>query len=158
MATVTQFENIKIEGLKELADACRELGPRIGRNVLRGAVGAGAAVIRNEAKQRAPVYSGPDRSVEPGVLKKAIYQKQIRELSSELEQTFYVGVRHGSRSKVDAYYWRFVEFGHLARNGKPVAAHPFMRPAFEAQKDAALLAIVTYLEVRIPAEVVALPK
>lgn len=152
-----------ISGLSELEAALRELPDRIGKNVLRGAVSAGAAEIRVEAKNKAPVYTGDVSKGHPppGTLKRAIYQKQIRELSNDQTQVFFVGVRQGKKYQkqgkkgnlsMDAFYWRWVELGSSAR-----AAIPFLRPAFEAKKMAAVEAIKTYMANRIPAEVAKLP-
>jgi HK97 gp10 family phage protein len=157
-------ELVNVEGLAELRAALRELPQRIARNVLRGAVSAGAAVIRKEAKARAPLYTGKVAEGHPpaGTLKRAIYQKQINELSSLTNQVFFVGVRHGKKyqkqgkkgdKSQDAYYWRWVEFGT-----SKMAARPFMRPAFEAKKNEAVAAIKTYLTDRIAKEVAELPK
>lgn len=157
-------EMVNVEGLAELRAALRELPQRIARNALRGAVSAGAAVIRKEAKARAPLYTGKvaDGHPPPGTLKRAVYQKQINELSSLTNQVFFVGVRHGKKyqkqgkkgdKSQDAYYWRFVEFGT-----SNMAARPFMRPAFEAKKNEAVAAIKTYLTDRIAKEVAGLPK
>ena len=151
---MAEFQNVS--GLKELQAAMKELPVNIARNVLRGAVNAGATVIREEAKARAPVSSGPPvkGQAPPGTLKRALYQKQIREKSSALLQTFIVGVRQGksakktSKSRIDAWYARFVEFGT-----SKMAAKPFMRPAFEAKKEAAVQAIKSYLVKRIPEEI-----
>lgn len=107
----------QLSGFKELAEALRDLPANIGKNVLRSAVGAGAAVIRNEAKQNAL------RMKKTGTLARAIYSKQIRELSGPERQTFYVGARSGKiYAKVgkkgvskDAYYARWVELGHFTR-------------------------------------------
>ena len=135
-----------ITGLKELQKALAELPQGIARNVLRGAVNAGATVIKTEAKARAPALTG--------VLKRALYQKQIREKSNLLLQTFFVGVRQGKSSKktkkgvIDAFYARFVEFGT-----SKMPARPFMRPAFESKKEAAVQAIKDYLTTRIPNEI-----
>ena len=148
-----------IEGLDKLAWRLKQLPDRIGRNVLRGAVSAGAAVIRNEAKLKAPLYTGDVSKGHPppGTLKRSIYQKQIAELSSLGRQVFYVGVRQGKEYQKqgkkgnlsqDAYYWKFVEFGTVN-----MAAHPFLRPAFEVKKMDAVSAISDYMEARIPQEV-----
>jgi HK97 gp10 family phage protein len=132
-----------VSGLKELQAAMKELPANIARNVLRGAVNAGATVIREEAKARAPKFEGKVAKGQP-----------IREKSSAVLQTFYVGVRQGRSAKktkkgsIDAWYARFVEFGT-----SKMAARPFMRPAFEAKKEAAVQAIKNYLEKRIPEEV-----
>lgn len=147
--------SVKVQGLSELAQALKDLPERIGRNVLRGATSAGAAVIRKEAKALAPVYTGPMSAGHPppGSLKRGIYQSQQRQLSSLVQQTFHVGVRTGKGMKnkagqsVDPYYWRFVEFGTSKMSPKP-----FMRPAFEAKKTAAVEAIRQYMAERIPKE------
>lgn len=157
---------VYVAGLKELKEALAALPERIARNVLRGGVSAGAAVIRKEAQLLAPVYTGEVAAGHPppGTLKRAVYQKQIAELSSNTKQVFYVGVRKGraaqhSGSKsskngptqgtnLDAYYASWVEFGT-----SKMAARPYMRPAFEAKKGAAIEAIRAYIEQRIPQEV-----
>ena len=152
-----------VSGLSELSAALRELPQRIGRNVLRGAVSAAAAEVRNEARTKAPVYTGDVSKGHPppGTLRRAIYQKQIRELSDNQTQVFFVGVRQGKKYQKqgkkgslsqDAYYWRFVEFGT-----RTMAARPFLRPAFEASKMAAIERMKAYLIERIPREVGQLP-
>lgn len=151
---MAELENIT--GLKELRAALLELPKGIAKNVLRGAVGAGAAVVRVEAKNRAPQHTGSvsQGHPPPGTLKKAIYQKQIKEKSNSQQQTFFVGVRQGKHSRnskkglLDAFYARFIEFGT-----SKMSAKPFMRPAFEAKKEAAVQAIKKYMETRIPDEV-----
>lgn len=152
-----------VTGLSELAAALRELPQRIGKNVLRGSVAAGAAVVRIEAKSKAPVFTGDVSKGHPppGTLKRAIYQKGIRELSDDQKQVFFVGVRQGKKYRnqgkkgdksQDAYYWRWVEFGTSKQ-----PAHPFLRPAFEASKMAAVEQIKDYMAARIPREVEKLP-
>lgn len=152
------YSTVKITGLKELNDALKELPDRIAKNTLRGAVAAGAAVIRKEARNKAPVYTGSvaDGHPPPGTLRRSVYQKQIRELSSVVKQTFFVGVRTGAaaaKKGLDAFYWRFVEFGT-----QKMAARPFLRPAFETKKLEAIEAIKQYLAARIPREVEKLKK
>jgi HK97 gp10 family phage protein len=147
-------ELINITGFKELAAAMAELPKNIAKNVLRGAVNAGATVIRKQAVANAPEDSG--------TLKRAIYQKQIQEKSGLTQQTFYVGVRHGKQyravkkgSKVvslDAFYADWVEYGHVAVNGVQVPAHPFMRTALSSKRDDAIEAMKTYLTERIAKE------
>lgn len=153
---MAEFQHIA--GLKELQTALKELPDRIAKNVLRGAVNAGATVIKKETASRAPVFTGSVSQGHPpvGTLKRAVYQKQIKELSGPFKQTFYVGVRKGKQFQKqgkkgnlsqDAWYAKFVEFGTAN-----MPAKPFMRPAFEAKKEEAVSAIKTYLEKRIPEE------
>jgi HK97 gp10 family phage protein len=148
-------ESVTIEGLDQLAKALRELPKRVARNGLRAAVYAGAKVIRDEAKVKAPVATAPLGSDQPppGTLKRSIVMKQVPELSNEQKQTFFVTVRHGKKYRKqgkngnlsqDAWYWRFVEFGTVK-----MAAKPFLRPAFEGKKLEAVDAIKTRLAERI---------
>ncbi len=142
---------MQLTGFKELAAALRELPQKVARNALRSAVNAGATKIRKQAQQNAPMDSG--------LLKKNIYQRQIREASGPERQTFAVGVRSGRARNKDGskkelpYYWRFMEFGT-----SKLPAAPFLRPAFDAQKDAAIQAIADKLDERIQKYAVELAK
>lgn len=127
--------NVQVKGLKELNDALAALPKNIGRNVLRGAVGAGAKVIRDEARSNASRGGPTAPDVITGQLVRAIYHTQVRELSSATRQVWKVGVRRGrnlaagrtfgkqgsqtrtSSNSQDAYYAGFVEYGHWARRG-----------------------------------------
>jgi HK97 gp10 family phage protein len=122
-----------------------------------------AVLIRDDAKARAPVATAPAAPGDPlpGTLRRAIVIKHDREHSSLMSQTYVVALRHGKKYRnqgkkgnrsQDAYYWRWVEFGTVK-----MAARPFMRPAFEAQKTAAVQAIAEYLARRIPEEAANLP-
>lgn len=141
-----------VTGLTELSAALHELPLRIGRNVLRRAVSSAAAVIRDEARQRAPVLTGE--------MRRDIQIKRER-ASTDLRAMYSVFVRAGKKSRLagkgrdvdkDSYYWRFVEFGT-----SKMAAHPFMRPAFESKKMAAVDAMKSSLAESIPREVENLP-
>lgn len=146
---------MKLEGFAELAAALRELPERVARNGLRAAVNAGAGVIKQEAIANAPE--------DTGALRANFFQKQIREQSGPMQQTFYVGVRKGVAKYASnaankragragkaykddgtTFYWRFLEFGT-----SKMAANPFLRPAFETQKEAAVTAIGAKLDERI---------
>ena len=135
------------EGFAELAKRMRELPDLLARKSLRGAVNAGASVIKKEAQLRAPKLTG--------ALAKNFYQKQIKEASTVLSQTFYVGVRSGlaryAKTKANkkagragkvykdsgaTFYWFFLEFGT-----SKMPARPFLRPAFESRKNDAVTAI-----------------
>jgi HK97 gp10 family phage protein len=136
---------IKVEGLKELQEALKALPAEIQKRPLRSAVSAGAKVIVDEAKRRAP-------QGETGNLRKALYRYRSRSQSGTGKETFLVGVRKGKKQYADtaknrrlsrvgkkytvegeAFYWRFLEFGT-----SKMAARPFLRPAFESKKMEAL--------------------
>lgn len=125
-----------LTGFKELAENLKKLGPKLAKNGLRSATSAGAAIIRNDARARAPVDTGE--------LKKDIQIKRERDTQGgELFRALYsVYTRSGKRSRLsgkarnvdkDSFYWKFQEFGTAKQ-----AAQPYMRPAFEANKDAAI--------------------
>jgi HK97 gp10 family phage protein len=138
-----------LTGFKELAAALRALGPKVVRNGLRSAVSAGAAVVRNEARQRAPVDTGE--------MRRDIQIKRERDSQGgdSVSARYSVFVRSGKQSRLsgkgrnvqkDSFYWRYVEFGT-----SKMAAKPFLRPAFEAKKEAAVQAIGDRLGERIEA-------
>ena len=135
-------QTVQLTGFTELAAALRELPQRVAKNALRSAVNAGATEIRKQVRLNAPV--------DTGLLKKNIFQKQIREASGPTKQTFAVGVRQGNARNKDGskkelpYYWRFIEFGT-----SKLPAKPFVRPAFEAKKEDAVEAIKNKLDERI---------
>ena len=93
----------------------------------------------NEAKKNVPV--------DTGVLKRAIFMKQIREASNNSKQTYYVGVRKGKgerKKNRDGWYFHFVEFGT-----RKMPAQPFLRPAYEAKKIDAVEVIKKRLAERV---------
>lgn len=114
-----------VKGLDEFQKALEQFPKNIARNVLRGAVSAGATVIQKEAIHLAPEYEGEDPRAERGRLKANIFRKQAREASNEMVQTYIVGVKSGKESGkykivvngkvtyLDAYYWWWVENGHF---------------------------------------------
>ncbi len=151
-------EIVKVEGLAELARALRELPDRVAKNDLRVSVYAGAKVIRDEARIRAPraIASVGSDQPPPGTLKRSVIMKHIPELSSLTRQTFFVTVRHGKKYRKqgkkgnlsqDAWYWRFVEFGT-----RKMRARPFLRPALEAKRRDAVQAMKDRLTERIEIE------
>ncbi len=172
--------SMEVTGLRELREALKQLPVNIGRNVLRGAVYAGAKVVVNAVGERAPVFTGTDPRVQVGLLKSAVYMKHDQDLSTDVQQVFFVSIRRGRKERAknrDAYYWTWVEFGHhiiprvpkgggslyarraavasgsLVAGASYVLPHPFFRPAFESSKTASSNAIRDYMAKRIPIEV-----
>lgn len=178
--------DVQVTGLRELGAMLRELGPKMQTRVMKGAVATAAAVFRNEAVRLAPVYSGKigKNHPPPGALKKAIYMTRMVKLCNERVEVWMVNVRKGRRfqahksggatNNVDAYYAKWVEYGHYTRTPKGLAltkagrrkiiasgsqlvsgAHyvvprPFMRPAFESNKAVAVQAMREYMATNIP--------
>lgn len=102
----------------------------------RPAAQAGAQVLYEEVRQRAPISGKPHstkgkrQTYQPGNLRKAIYQAFADKESGEKNSTYRI-----SWNKKDAFYARFVEFGTSKS-----AARPFLRPAYDAARAKALQA------------------
>lgn len=118
---------VHITGLKELEKKMIELGPKIARKALKGALVSGAAIIRTEARSMAPIKTGR--------LRKAMYIKTMSKPNPFKENVIF-GVRHGkkmSKRDLDAYYWTFLEFGT-----KFITGIHFVQKAFQKSKTKAL--------------------
>jgi HK97 gp10 family phage protein len=137
---------VKVQGLRELGFAMRELSSDIAGKVARQATAAGASVARKNIKARAPVDTGN--------LRAAVVMK--RERQTNLTEEYVVAVRKGKRRDVaaakkgegklgkDAYYAHMVEFGTVK-----TPAQPFIRPGFEESAQPAVEAIAKRLKQRI---------
>lgn len=183
MSTVT----VKVDGAAEVRRALLALPDRLATNSLGAAVNAGAAIIRTQARANAPEWTGEVQRGHPppGTLRRSIVTVYARERSTYYRKTYLVVVRRGKRYRgqgkggnlsQDAYYWRWVEFGHyfvprfagnytdypLRGRGRLtglaarqqaasqfIPAQPFMRPAYTTKKEAAMRAIMDKLRERI---------
>ena len=147
---------MKINGLKELDLAMARLPYEIQGKPLRAATSRAAKLIRDEAIARAPEDTGN--------LKESIYRYRSRSQSLPGREVFIVGVRRGPRRRYantrfnrrkgrvgktyfeqgKAFYWRFLEFGTAKMQKRP-----FLRPAFEDNKVAAVNVIKERLRIEI---------
>lgn len=102
---------------------------------VRPAAQAGAQVLYEEVKLRAPVAKKPHKAksgriIQPGALKASIYQVFSQDNSNAVHSTYHI-----------SWNARKAPHGHLVEFGTSRApAHPFLRPAYEAQKNRALQA------------------
>ena len=156
------MSQVEIKGLRELRTALVSTIPaNMQGKVLQKALAAGTALTVRQARANAPRKTGR--------LARAIYAARSKFDSKPTLESRVVGVRRGKKyqkSNKDAYYWKFVEFGHRIGTRKSgylakehgrsqlerfrgaggesrgfVPARPFLRPAFEATKQRASLAI-----------------
>lgn len=139
--------SMEVQGLAELKRRLEQLPQAIQSKIMRGAVSTAAAVFREEAERHAPEYTGTVQNGHPppGTLKKAIYQVRVREECFGTREAWKVSVKRGKRDGVDAYYGSWVEYGTVH-----MVAHPYMRPAFELQKENAVRVIGTYIAFALP--------
>lgn len=153
-----------LAGLERLVGENRE-------HLARSMAVAGGKVFRDEAKARAPV--GGDLSVaehqngesnNPGTLRAAIYLAYKGDVSTSDEVVYSV-----TWNKKLAPHGHLIEFGHWqthkayigsdgfwysspAKLAQPrwIAAHPFLRPAFEAARSRAYAAMIERGRQRLP--------
>ncbi|MGY6240749.1 HK97-gp10 family putative phage morphogenesis protein (plasmid) [Burkholderia ambifaria] len=114
------MSSVRIFGLADLQADFTKLSKSNSTKTLRRATRAGANVIRDEARVRAPKRKGKlRRNIQSAVLR----QKDAPGLAT-------AGVRIRTKGKGDsstnAFYWRFVELGT-----QHMRAQPFVRPAFD---------------------------
>jgi HK97 gp10 family phage protein len=146
--------SIKISGLRELGERMRNLSDDINKKVARQAVAAGAKIVRDDARRRAPKDTGN--------LQAAIVMKNLGK--TKMTARYVVATRSGKTADVkagkaaarsgekdqrklvgkDAFYGAFVEFGTVK-----MPARPFMRPAIDDNTQAATDAIAKRLRQRI---------
>ena len=139
---------IKIEGAKELEKKLRELGAKAEKKVYRQALRAGAKVVQAAAKAKIPVDTGTLRQnikVRGGKRSRGVIS-----VNCVVGDGWYQG---------ETFYGAFLEFGHfLGKRGLAdrtwVPPVPFMRPAWDEQKDNALRIVTDKIWSGIRAEAV----
>jgi len=140
---------VQITGLADLEKKLESFTDRIAKNILAGAIRAGAAVIQKEAREKAPVsgdfhFLGKGNKrvlIAPGHLRKSVRIRLAPRKQRDVPITYWVYV---SRR---AWYWKFVEFGT-----SKMSARSFMRTAFDLKKTEALEKVREYLAARIQKE------
>lgn len=135
-------EIIEVQGLRELQAKLKSLPAEIAQKALKKGVAAGARFVREAARGLAPQASGPIKRKSgvtfPGTLRRAAIIKFIREDSNATQIEYIVTFRQGKRAAsrgADAFYARFVEFGHAKRGGGTVAPRRFLAPALSQNVD-----------------------
>lgn len=136
-------KSLETMGFVELTNDLAEMAARIagttgGEGVIESILNEAAQPVLEAAQRMAPVKSGKLRAaIKAGKVKK-------RKGGS---YTIKIGTAD-KKSKTDAYYAPFVEFGHGGPHG-PAAPHPFMRPAYDETKEQAYGIIRTRLQEEI---------
>lgn len=143
--------SFEIVGASDVLKALRELPKEYQGKELAKSTGKGARVIRDEARDNAPVLKTAARNRTPGTLRNAIRSTSGSRKIWESQAFVYVRVltkkavakfkrlNKGVAARDnpnDPFYWRFQEFGTVkmrAANG----GRGFMRPAFDAKKEQA---------------------
>lgn len=142
---------VRVEGLSEMNEKLKKLSDDVKGRIARAAVTAGAVIIRDRAIALAPVSDVPHGfrgqkgvKISPGNLKRNIIAKRLAPGETQDSAAAIVALRQSGHPPTDAFYGRFVEFGTVK-----MPAQPFMRPAFEQTKEAALNAIRDRIATRL---------
>lgn len=163
-------QEIHVRGLAELNRALEQLPVKIERNILRGALRAGAKVQLDEARRLVPVAPPNEENARlyggrPGALRDSL-RISVRARGSVVTAQVKAG---GKRSGTDTYYAPWVEKGTKPHDIKPrarkslffagllrevvrhpgAAPKPFMRPALERTTQRVLATIVAYIRRRL---------
>ena len=143
-AVTVTFDDTEVQAwLKELGAAALD--------AVRPAAQAGAQVLYDEVKVRVPVstkghwFYGTNKKYwfEAGSLRNAIYQVFSQDNSAGPKVTYHVAWNH-----------RKVPYGFMVEFGTATArARPFLRPAFDAKKQASLDAVEKVFFERLQAKV-----
>lgn len=147
----------QVKGLRELKAALETLPEKIARNVMRGAMRAGAKVIQTEAKHTSGFVD------HTGTLRKSLHvstrakgTKVMASVSAgrtkKSKRAFYaVMVEKGTKAHViKAKPGHALGFGPVSVVHHPGArAHPFMGPAFDASNRQAIAAVAAYIRQRL---------
>lgn len=154
MTTVT------VKGLDEIGRALSEFPTVLAKKYLRRATFKAARTIADDAAARAnaaPKYQAAMQQIaknvsvfrrqtdSPGEAHYAVGVRRVK-LSAKIKRTLRILRRAGQSVRIenDTFFWHWYEFGTAERHtqsgayrGK-IIAQPFLRPAFEAQKEAAI--------------------
>jgi len=123
----------KVEGLRELEAALRELPKATGKNVLRRTVKKAAAPTEAVAEALAPKLTGTlERNISTGTKLTRRQAKMVRKANSKSSVELHVGTADPAGIAT--------EFGNEHQS-----AEPWMRPAWDQTKDGALSSISTDL-------------
>ncbi len=135
---------VHIDGLRELREALRKLNTKVATRLAGRATGKAANGIKKLAKQK--IQSNP--SIDTGSLLNSVIVKKIPKSQTEMTSEHIVTVRGRGKPRVSkkgvkqaqAPHASLVEYGTVH-----MPAEPYMRPAFDNGKSAALNVIVETL-------------
>lgn len=166
------MSEIHVTGLADLQKFLDTLPVKVEKNILRGALRAGANVIKADAKANCPVGQPSAENVRLYGGYAGALRDSIRSGTSGKGGKAMAYIRAGgknAKTKADVFYAHMVEWGtsaHLIQAGKGGALsflnlfvksvnHPgmrakaFMRPALDHQAGAAVVAAAEYMKARL---------
>lgn len=156
--------DIRVKGLKELQSFLDTLPAKIESNIMRGALRSAAKPMRDAAIQNCPT----GEPSESNKRKYRVYNGALRDsirISGRIDKragTITAKVVAGGKVRktgADVFYANMVEFGtrphstskvdNGVQNHPGVHPRPFMRPAFDAESQSAVVAAGEYIKKRL---------
>jgi len=144
MSDLITFE---VKGLKEMGDQLGQLPVKIARHALGQAVKAGAMVIRDAARPRAPLGTRAHKDWRgkmhrPGTLRRTgVLLKKLRTSNWQTTQLYGIGF-----SKI-GFYGKWIERGKAKKHHYD--PHPFIVPTMEENAEKAIAAIKRELGIQL---------
>lgn len=144
--------NVKIAGIDELKRALADLPSKLRRKALMKPMRSAMKVVLDAARAAVPVLQAPTPYRTSGLLKKRLAVRASRVSRQAGNVGVFVNVRpaagakfatvagvrvktkasqRGAKSRLDPFYWRFVEFGT-----RKMGARKFLRPAADKLPEA----------------------
>lgn len=132
---MTDGVRITLTGDRDLVASFKELREYIKGDPIRRAVRAAATIMLEAIRQNAPIQTGKLRD------NLTVRTRVTRETIRARVAVNTIGKADNQRN---AFYWRFVEFGHKGPHGSGAgtSAHPFITPAYEATKTEAAQEVI----------------
>ncbi len=147
--------DVKVNGMEELLKSLKKLPGNLQKNVLSGAIRAGAKLIADEARQNVPKDSEH--------LKKSILVRKRRSKNKDVLYFTVAPVTSVIHQFQDISGEKHYNYGNIVEEGRSafsiehgsskMPAQPYMRPAFESKGKEAINATRKYMEKRLPKEI-----
>lgn len=158
MATVRRASTgntVAVYGISEFESNIDQLNKKVAKDIIEGALKAGAVIVRVDAQARAPMGTKSHKFKEkgkiivakPGNLKRKLKERKLTGKRATIGQIQFI-IPLDNR----AFYGKFQEWGWRTKNGKYIMPQRFLQPAYESKKDEALAEVSKLLGDGIEAE------
>ncbi|OZN25256.1 hypothetical protein CFY87_03685 [Actinobacillus seminis] len=153
--------SVKVTGLKELKQRLSTLERKAKNRIAVKAMRRGGIIIRDQARENAPLLKEKVPHRKRGTLRKSIVTRTKLQKDGSVRTVIFVRTlknskilefksktgKSGAYNPNDPFYWRFLEFGT-----SKMPAQPFLQPAFSSKKEKALQEIISTLRDEISKE------
>lgn len=129
--------DIKLDGFRQFRRTLDRLEKKTGRKVVRRSLRVGAKIIHAEAKALVPV--------DEGEIKRSLKVRAAK--TARRSKSFGIAVMTDAKDFDDSAHHGAVEFGT-----EDTEAQPYMRPAYDNKKGAALAAVTGEIKRGVEAE------